>query len=116
LRGIGKFASPKPDLVCFSSKWKTKWQIKCTIADSARDGSIFWLTPSAHGIVAPGIEHTHLRNGAAIAKRNTLLYLPLFGDGHAIERIAAVLSTPEIVFGQNYDRLPLPLLADVAAL
>jgi hypothetical protein len=53
LRSIGKFASPKPDLVCFSSKRKPNGKSSAPIA---------------------------------------------------------------IVFGQNYDRLPLPLLADVVAL
>jgi UDP-N-acetylglucosamine 2-epimerase len=40
---------------------------------------------------------------------------PLFGDGHAADRIAAALSAGPIIFGQNYDRVALPLLASVAA-
>ena len=39
---------------------------------------------------------------------------PLFGDGHAADQIAEVLSAQPIVFGQNYDRVAVPLLANVA--
>jgi UDP-N-acetylglucosamine 2-epimerase len=32
---------------------------------------------------------------------------PLFGDGHAAERIVAILNENPITFGQNYDRIPI---------
>jgi UDP-GlcNAc3NAcA epimerase len=38
----------------------------------------------------------------------------LFGDGHAADYIADTLSAQPIVFGQNYDRVAVPLLADMA--
>jgi UDP-GlcNAc3NAcA epimerase len=34
---------------------------------------------------------------------------PLFGDGHAAERIAEVLGAQPVIFGQNYDRVALTL-------
>ena len=36
---------------------------------------------------------------------------PLFGDGHAADQIADVLSAQPIVFGQNYDRVMVPVPA-----
>jgi UDP-GlcNAc3NAcA epimerase len=37
---------------------------------------------------------------------------PLFGDGHAAERIAATIDTLSIVFGQNYGGAPIENIAD----
>lgn len=34
---------------------------------------------------------------------------PLFGDGHAAERIAEVLNAQPVIFGQNYDRVAMTL-------
>jgi hypothetical protein len=34
---------------------------------------------------------------------------PLFGDGHAAERIAEVLDAQPVIFGQNYDRVAMAL-------
>ncbi len=38
---------------------------------------------------------------------------PLFGDGHAAERIAATLESAPIAFGQHYGGLPLQVMAEV---
>ncbi len=38
---------------------------------------------------------------------------PLFGDGHAADQIADVLAAQPVVFGQNYDRAAMTLLAGV---
>ncbi len=38
---------------------------------------------------------------------------PLFGDGHAADQIANVLAARPIVFGQNYDRAAMTVLAGV---
>lgn len=40
----------------------------------------------------------------------------LFGDGHAAEQIATVLSAQPVVFGQNYDRVVAPLLTDATVM
>lgn len=40
---------------------------------------------------------------------------PLFGDGHASERIAEVLNTSPIAFGQNYDRIAIHSAAQTVA-
>lgn len=38
---------------------------------------------------------------------------PLFGDGHAAERVAALLDTQAVVYGQNYDRVLVSLPANL---
>jgi UDP-GlcNAc3NAcA epimerase len=37
---------------------------------------------------------------------------PLFGDGHAAERIAEIIEAIPIAFGQNYDHAPLVMMAE----
>jgi hypothetical protein len=36
---------------------------------------------------------------------------PIFGDGHAAERIGAILKANPIAFGQNYDRIPVQFIS-----
>jgi UDP-N-acetylglucosamine 2-epimerase len=40
---------------------------------------------------------------------------PLFGDGHAADRIAYVLNAQPIAFGHNYDRVIVPVSARAAS-
>lgn len=45
-----------------------------------------------------------------------VVHPPLFGDGHAAERITDMISNGSLEFGQNYDRIAAPLLTELVTI